>query len=349
MTQPASPVLWPLGVNERLDAAIKLYRTSFRRLAAAMLVVGVPVAVIDGLLQWWRTSVLVTAPMFIVRRSDGTVTSIHWSALDPEIGALAITIVLGFLLNAPTRTIAYGLFGDTYLGRQTSWRGALATGLRRVPSQLWIVLLIDGPIVLGWGALGLLGIVIARASPAAALVVLPIGLAVLIADLWWAVVNRLAVPSLMMQRTRGVAALRRSWALVRGTWWSVFGTVLLAWVLVLIVTLVLNAILGVIVGAIVPSSHPGLHAFALGSIEGLGAVLVFSPFTCAIATVLTVDMRVRKEGLDLELLTDGHAGGAGPGSYGFLPQPKARWAPSPPGTWRPPGAPPSGSWPPSPQ
>src|ERR1019366_6575527 len=136
----------------------------------------------------------------------------------------------------------------------------------------------------------------------------------------------------------GVAALRRAWALVRGTWWSVFGTVLLAWVLVLIVTLVLNAILGVIVGAIVPSSHPGLHAFALGSIEGLGAVLVFSPFTCAIATVLTVDMRVRKEGLDLELLTDGHAGGAGPGSYGFLPQPKARWAPSPPGTWRPPGA-----------
>ncbi len=347
MTQPGSPTLWPLGVNERLDAAIKLYRASFRTLARAMLVIGVPIAAVDGLFQWWRTSTIVTASTFVVRHPDGTST-VHWAALEPEIGALALTIVLGFVLNAPTKTIAYGLFGDTYLARATSWRGALQTGIRRVPSLLWIVLLIDGPIVLAWGALVLLGIGLAHVSPALALVVIPLAIATLLAEIWWSIINRLAVPSLMMENTRGMSALRRSWALVRGTWWSVFGTVLLAMVLIVIVTLVINAILGVLVGAIVPSSHPGTHAFVLGSLEGIATILLFSPFTCAIATVLTVDMRVRKEGLDLELLTSGQTGA---GAHDFLPQPKARWAaPVAPGTWPGPAAtPPPGPWPPPPQ
>jgi hypothetical protein len=342
-------MLWPLGVNERLDAAIKLYRVSLRKLAAAMLVVGVPIALVDGLFQWWRTSAIVPASSLVVQHADGTST-VHWSALDPEIGALALTLVLGFVLNAPTKTIAYGLFGDTYLGRPTSWRGALQTGFARAPSLLWIVLLIDGPIVLGWGALVLVGIALDHVSPILALIVIPLAIATLAAEIWWSIINRLAVPSLMMQGTRGTAALRRSWALVRGTWWSVFGTMLLALVLVFIVTLVVNAILGVIVGAVVPSAHPGAHAFVLGSLEGIATVLFFTPFTCAIATVLTVDMRVRKEGLDLELLTEGQTRGGGPGSFDFLPQPKARWTPPlAPGRWPDPTAQQPGPWPPPPQ
>lgn len=349
MTQPGSPVLWPLGVNERLDAAIKLYRASFRKLAAAMLVIGAPIALVDGLFQWWRASTIVSKTALVVKHADGTQT-VHWAVLEPEIGALALTLVLGFVLNAPTKTIAYGLFGDTYLGRPTSWRGALETGFRRVPSLLLIVLLIDGPIVLGWGALVLIGIALAHVSPALALIVIPLGCAALVAEIWWSIVNRLAVPSLMMEGTRGAAALRRSWTLVRGTWWSVFGTMLLAFVLIVIITLIMNAILGVIVGAVVPSSHPGVHAFVLGSLEGIATLLLFTPFTCAIATVLTVDMRVRKEGLDLELLTEGQRAAGQAGSFDFLPQPKARWAtPIAPGTWPGPTPPPPGPWPPPPQ
>jgi hypothetical protein len=229
-----------------------------------------------------------------------------------------------------------------------------------VPSLLWIVVLIDGPVVLGWGALVLLGVALAHVSAVLALVVLPLGLAALVAEIWWSIINRLAVPSLMMEGTRGMAALRRSWALVRGTWWSVFGTMLLAFVLVVIVTLVVNALLGVLVGAVVPSSHPGLHAFVLGMLEGFVTLLFLTPFTCAIATVLTVDMRVRKEGLDLELLTQGQLDAGGPGSFDFLPRPRAQWGPAPaPGTWPPPTPPeqqwpgptppPPGPWPPAPR
>jgi hypothetical protein len=344
-------MLWPLGVNERLDASIKLYRVSFRKFAAAILVVGVPIALIDGLFQWWRTSTIVSSSALVARHADGTET-IHWAVLEPEIGALALSLVLGFVLNSLTKTIAYGLFGATYLGRPTTWRGGLQTGLRRVPSQLWIVLLIDGPIVLAWGSLVLVGIALVHASATLGLLLIPLSFAALAAEIWWSVINLLAVPSLMMEGMRGTTALRRSWALVRGTWWSVFGTVLLAAVLVFIITLIVNAILGVIVGAV--ALHLGTHAFVLGSLEGMATLLFFTPFRCAIATVLTVDMRVRKEGLDLELLTEGQSREGG--AFDFLPQPKSRWAPPvTPGTWPgptdPPGTtdPPEGPWPPPPQ
>jgi hypothetical protein len=80
-----------------------------------------------------------------------------------------------------------------------------------------------------------------------------------------------------------IAALSRSWALVKGIWWRVFGIML---VLVLI-AVAINAILGLIpvVGEII------------------GSILV-APIVITSATLLYYDLRVRKEGYSLEALAE---------------------------------------------
>jgi len=125
---------------------------------------------------------------------------------------------------------------------------------------------------------------------------------------------------------------------VRGAWWQTFGTVLLAVLLGGILTLVANALVAALAGVVVSSSQLGERAFIVTGFEQLVSIVAVVPFTCAISTVIAVDLRVRKEGLDLELLT-GTTGGTAP-ELGFLPRPRAQLAPgATPPSW-PPAAPP---------
>ena len=80
-----------------------------------------------------------------------------------------------------------------------------------------------------------------------------------------------------------IAALSRSWALVKGDWWRVFGIMLV----VVLIAVAIGAILGLIpvVG------------------ETIGNILV-APITMTGATLLYYDLRVRKEGYSLEALAE---------------------------------------------
>lgn len=80
-----------------------------------------------------------------------------------------------------------------------------------------------------------------------------------------------------------IAALSRSWALVKGNWWRVFGIMLV----VSLIAVAIGAILGLIpvVG------------------ETIGNILV-APITMTSATLLYYDLRVRKEGYSLEALVE---------------------------------------------
>jgi len=80
-----------------------------------------------------------------------------------------------------------------------------------------------------------------------------------------------------------IAALSRSWALVKGNWWRVFGIMLV----VSLIAVAIGAILGLIpvVG------------------ETIGNILV-APITMTSATLLYYDLRVRKEGYSLEALAE---------------------------------------------
>ncbi|NYH51707.1 hypothetical protein HNR06_001296 [Nocardiopsis arvandica] len=134
-----------------------------------------------------------------------------------------------------------------------------------------------------------------------------------------------AMPVVVLERLGVGASLARSWRLTQGSWWRVFGITLLAYLLIGLVGSLLSTPLSIV--AVVPSFvAPGetWAAVVSGAVIYVSEVLVSSittPFTVGVATLLYVDLRMRREGLDLKLHEAARAGyEAGPEIY--LPEPR---------------------------
>lgn len=95
-----------------------------------------------------------------------------------------------------------------------------------------------------------------------------------------------------------IAGLGRSWNLVTGSWWRVFGIGLVITIIVILAALVISAPIGIIVGVALGGQSGGL-ATTLG---GAAASVLVTPFIYAALTLIYFDLRVRTEGFDLDAL-----------------------------------------------
>ncbi|MCM3887641.1 hypothetical protein, partial [Frankia sp. R82] len=130
----------------------------------------------------------------------------------------------------------------------------------------------------------------------------------------------LATPVYVLEGAGVRHALRRSVAIVRGSWWRTFGILLLA----MLVALMLNAVFAIATG-IVLASAPGVFGEFLDGdlttvghiVQGIGnlvATTVSAPIMAGAVVLLYVDLRIRREGLDVTLAEAARqrAAGAGP-------------------------------------
>ena len=194
-----------------------------------------------------------------------------------------LVIVVSLVATSLATAAAYRLVADAYLGRPVDPDASLRFGLRRLGSVIWVSILFG----LGLFA-GLL------------LLVVP-GIFVTVA---WSI----ATPVLLAENLRGSRAIRRSRALVRGRWWPCAAVVYLMYLLELIVYF---GILFVITKLVDTSGNDSL-LFAEEGVTSLIASTLVLPFHVAVTTVLYIDLRVRKEGFDVQLLTYSlEPGGAG--------------------------------------
>lgn len=122
-----------------------------------------------------------------------------------------------------------------------------------------------------------------------------------------------AAPALLLERLGVVAALARSWRLVTGSWWRTFGILALGAIIAGAINGLVQlpfSLVGNLVGALVGSGD----AQSLGDvtsgmqialvITNVGSVLastVTAPFTAALTALLYIDLRIRREGLDVAL------------------------------------------------
>ena len=212
-----------------------------------------------------------------VKNSSGS--SSNASVLLLSLGAELVGVLATFLATAA----AYRLVADAYMGQVVDPAASLSFGVRRFGSVLWVSFLAFLGILVGF-----------------VLFVVP---AIYLAVAW-----SVAVPVLLGENARGRAALRRSRALVRGRWWACCGVLVLAVVLAAIVALAF----GILIRAIVGDSNSDPLIFFTSGISTLITDSLVLPFQVAVTTVLYIDLRVRKEGFDIQLLTHSlDPGGAG--------------------------------------
>lgn len=96
----------------------------------------------------------------------------------------------------------------------------------------------------------------------------------------------------------GTPAMRRSWELTRGFRGKIFGALVVAFLLLMIPAAALGAFA---VGATAGSATESTLTLAVLILQSALQILVY-PFFYALTTVLYYDLRVRKEGFDLERL-----------------------------------------------
>jgi len=106
----------------------------------------------------------------------------------------------------------------------------------------------------------------------------------------------LSAVALVLEQPLGpLGAMDRSWKLTEGFRWKVFVTMFVAVLFLLIPTMIVGVVAGI--GAFVATWPPFVTAILTGVLQ------VFAyPFLYVVVTVLYYDLRVRKEGYDLELL-----------------------------------------------
>ena len=243
---------------------------------------------------------------------------------DIAAGGVAITLIstlvgLGFALvgTAILQGIISIEVSRATVGEKLKFRALWAVARGRVGALVGWSLLIGVVLFVGIGlvvaaiatlviTLGDTGIILAVLVGLAAV----LGAAVLGA---WLGTRLSLVPSvLLLERTKLVPAMRRSWSLTTGYFWRTFGIQILIAVMVAtaaqIVTFPVSIIMGIITAMTNPNSDPAILAdttlltLVVSTIVGSLVGSVTAIITSASTALIYIDLRMRKEGLDLDLV-----------------------------------------------
>lgn len=261
------PELRPLSVGQILDTSLKIFTSHWWTFMRIVLYVVAPLELINAL-------ILGTA--FDVDETTDTLSNDDTGLL---IGAAIVAGVIALVETVVASAACYRGVTDAYMGRAPEWSGSLGFAMRRLGPILWVSFL-----SVLFTILGLLGLIVGA--------------------IFLGVAFSVALPVLVGEDIRGFAALKRSYALVKGRWWSTFGLLVLASLLAGIVAAIIAGILGAALGAGIDTDSVGGSIF-VQSIANIVANVVTVPFSAAVLVVLYYDLRVRKEGFDIELLARG--------------------------------------------
>jgi hypothetical protein len=194
-----------------------------------------------------------------------------------------VVIIVSLVATSLATAAAYRLVADAYLGRPVDPDESLRFGLRRLTSVIWVSLLFGLGVFFGF-------------------------LFIIVPGIFLTVAWSITTPVLLGENLRGSRAFGRSRALVRGRWWPCAGVIYLMYVLEGIIYF---GILFVIAKVVDTSGNDSLLFIEKGVTTLIASTLVL-PFQVAVTTVLYIDLRVRKEGFDVQLLTHSlEPGGAG--------------------------------------
>jgi hypothetical protein len=126
----------------------------------------------------------------------------------------------------------------------------------------------------------------------------------LLPGIWLYALFGLASPALVLEQGSVGQALRRSRQLVQGSWWRVFGVLLLtglcAAVIGLVIQIPFNLSLG-IGGTMSQLGHVSLGAQLLSGAGQVISQTLVAPFVASATALLYIDQRMRREGMDIQL------------------------------------------------
>ena len=300
--QPGIIPLRPIGLGEILDGAFRAIRANPRVMfGLTALVVTVTVA-LQTVVQWYVGGLLSGPAQDLTEQIDPSGDLELADSIAPLLAqlftlpaiSLATTVLTGLLIVAVSRAV---------LGR-TVTIGEVWSGYR---GRVGLVVLFTLGFALATAAIfaafvALIVVVATNGAEALAVVLALGGSLLLVVASFWLLVRTLLIPAALMLEGAGFgSALARGWKLTRGSYWRLLGIYLLTSIIVSIV----NAIIAVPATAIATLVAQGdVSAFSYLVIVGISNIIALTlttVFTAAVVALLYIDVRMRREGLDVEL------------------------------------------------
>ena len=302
--KPGVVALRPLTLDDFFDGAFKTIRRNPKSMVGLAALVTTAFMVVPVLIT------VALAALGELRLGFSEPASDDFTALDS--GAVSIVSNLGAFFGLFATVLLNGLLvhvvAEAVLGRRTTIGAAWAAARGRIWRLIGLMSLSLGLFVLLIGVPVAVGVVTgARVGGATGFLVgVPLVLLALVVLLFVQVrYFQLVAPALVLERLGVFASLRRAGQLSRGQFWRIFGILLLTTLVVGLVGQVLAVPLA-LVGVTGPLLLPGTAgALLLVFSTYLSQILVgavTTPFTSAVVALQYVDQRIRKEGLDVELI-----------------------------------------------
>ncbi|WP_170866888.1 hypothetical protein [Nocardioides lianchengensis] len=304
--KPGAIPLRPLGLGDVYDGAFKIIRYNPKATAG----VAVLVTVVSTVLTLLTVAALLALGATFTRSTAFSGSS--GDSLTDTYGGTAqflSTTVLPMLLQSLGTLVVSGTVAHVVLAAATGRRMTIGQAWAATQGRRWRLV---GLTLL----LGLLTVLLVGAYAASWLLVDGLAARVLyglvggplfVGLMWWFWIRvyYLPVPALMLEDVGVLGAIRRGHGLTRRAFWRTFGIALLTIVVTGVAASMLAVpflILGEVAAAFVDGSAGVLAVEATTGLSTIVASAFVTPFTAAVATLQYVDLRMRKEAFDVELL-----------------------------------------------
>ena len=223
-----------------------------------------------------------------------------------SFGSLSISFLLS-LASSLAATIATGLvvvaIGQLVINRPVE-SGAV---WEKVRPRIWALIGVSVlPSIILYVVLGVIlvvGILLMSVSDALGVLVLVAAVIAMVVGTLLVMVRLMFAPSaLILEERKMWDAIKRSWRLSKGSFWRIFGIYLLTSIALNVIVSLISGVLGVVVGLVFGTNYDS----SLGSLTGLMIVQIITgtllaSYLSAVMTLLYIDVRIRREALDIEL------------------------------------------------
>lgn len=253
------------GLGDILSTAFEVYRANAGKLITIVAMVVVPLTLLLAILTVALQNNAESIVQTTIDPQTGQITSatvdtssFGTTILLTLISALLAAVIQQLLTGALTKGAA-----GSVLGRTVDVKESYGYALSRLWGLIGLAILVG--LVVGFGFL---------------LLIIP--------GIIFLVFLAVATPSFVVERLGVTAAMSRSWNLVKGNWWHVFGVIVVTYILIWVVSAVLGAIGGTsLIGIWLTSAI---------------AQIITAPFMALVGILLYVDLRSRNEGLTADQL-----------------------------------------------
>ena len=307
--KPGIIPLRPLMFGEIIDGSFQTIRRNARAMLGAALLAQSLAVVLTAVLTAGSVASAASLETWIESLNEQDMVSVGFTVL----AAVLLVAVLTVFLAAVLQGAMVVPVARSVLNRTTGFRQMWTLARSRAGALIRLACLM----VLGWLVgvavfAGLMVLVIAALGGVGALILIPLGFGGMALSVWIYIKILVAPAAVVIEELGALDGLRRSWQLTRGNWWRILGITLVVAIMVAfiaqVVTIPVSLLPAFYTSVVSPHGGPDEAIAAAVAIALATAVIsalvgaVGYAFQTAVMALLYLDLRMRKDGLDIALL-----------------------------------------------